>query len=49
MPWISFKVYFELNAEIFQGNAAVLPIRHLLKGLITSGRNFHRTMRQQLC
>ena len=49
MPWISNKIYFELNAEDFQGNTAVLSILHSLEGLITSGRNFHKTITQQLC
>ena len=47
MPWISFKIYFKLNAEVLQGNAAVLSRFNSLKGLITSGRNFDRTITQQ--
>ena len=43
MPWISFKIFFELNAAVLQENVAVLSILHSLKDLITSGRNFYRT------
>ena len=49
MPWISFKIYFKLNAEVLQGNTAVLLIFRSLKRVITIGRNFHRTVTQQLC
>ena len=49
IPWISFKIYFSLNAEVLQGNTAVLSILHSLKRLITSGRHFHRTITQELC
>ena len=50
MPWISFKIYFKLNAEVFQGNAGVLSILHSLKVEETStGRNLYRTITQQLC
>ena len=48
MPRISFKIYFQLNIEVLQGNAAVLSTLHSLKGLITIRRNFHRTKTQQL-
>ena len=48
-PWISFKIYFKRNAEVLQGNAAVLSILHSLKRLITSEINFHRTITQYLC
>ena len=44
IPLISMKIYFKLDAKILQGNAAVLSILHSLKELISSGRNFHRTM-----
>ena len=43
MPWISFNIFFELNAAVLQENVAVLSILHSLKDLITSGRNFYRT------
>ena len=36
MAWISFKIYFKLNSEVLQGNAAVLSVPNLLKGLIIS-------------
>ena len=49
MPWISCKIYFELNAEILKGNAAVLSILPSLKRLITSERTFYRSITQQLC
>ena len=40
---ILFIIYFELNAEVLQGNAAVLSILHSRKGMITSEGNFHGT------
>ena len=43
MSRILFNIYFQLNAEVFQVNTAVLSVLHSLKRLITSGRNFHRT------
>ena len=49
MPWISFKIYFKLNVDVLQGNTVVLSIFRSLKRVITSGRNFHRTVTQQLC
>ena len=49
MPWISFKIYALLNAEVLQGNAAVLPIIHSFKRMITSERNLHWTIAQQFC
>ena len=44
-----FKIYFYLDAEILQGNTAVLSIPHSLKRLVTSGWNFSRIIAQQLC
>ena len=49
MCWILFIIYFELNAEVLQGNAAVLSILHSRKGMITSGGNFHETITEELC
>ena len=46
IPLISMEIYFPLNAKPLEGNATVLSILHSLKGLISSGRNFRRTIIQ---
>ena len=40
------EIYLLLNAKVLQGNSTVLSILHLLKGLISSRRNFQRTIAQ---
>ena len=46
IPLISMEIYLLLNAKVLQGNSTVLSILHLLKGLISSRRNFQRTIAQ---
>ena len=35
--------------EVLQGNTAIFSILDSLKKLTTTGRNFHRSLSQQLC